>query len=141
VRGLGEGAAGVEVFADGGVVPIGKVGDEVEQRGAQFLSLSSNGFWVLPRDFKSDATMALRSFCLRDFHAKSTKHFFAAFSTKCRRAVSSAGSGHNAAQITARHAANGRRAHQICSVEISRVRRDALDRQVNFDEAFGVGGH
>ena len=36
VRRLRERAAGVEIFADGGVVPIGKVGDEVEQRGAQF---------------------------------------------------------------------------------------------------------
>src|SRR5581483_3912958 len=30
----------------------------------------------------------------------------------------SAGSGHKAAQRTARHAASGRRAHQICSVEM-----------------------
>ena len=35
VRGLGESAAGVEVVGDGGVVPVGEVGDEVEQRAAQ----------------------------------------------------------------------------------------------------------
>jgi hypothetical protein len=31
----GEGAAGVEVLADGGVVPVGEIGDKIEQRGAQ----------------------------------------------------------------------------------------------------------
>ena len=37
---------------------------------------------------------------------------------------SSAGSGQSAAQITARHAASGRRAHQMCSVEICPCRID-----------------
>ena len=36
----------------------------------------------------------------------------------------SAGSGHSAAQITARHAASGRRAHQMCSVEMWPCRID-----------------
>ena len=36
----------------------------------------------------------------------------------------SAGSGHSAAQITARHAANGRRAHQMCNVEMCPCRID-----------------
>jgi hypothetical protein len=36
VRGLGEGATGVQVFLDRRVIPIGEVGDEVEQRMAQF---------------------------------------------------------------------------------------------------------
>ena len=35
VRRLRKRAAGVEVFADGGVVPIGKVGDEIEEGGAE----------------------------------------------------------------------------------------------------------
>ena len=60
---------------------------------------------------------------------------------------SSAGSGQSAAQITARHAASGRRAHQMCSVEMCPCRidfsrracaRDALDGQVDFDETLGI---
>ena len=35
VCGLGKSAAGFEVSGDGGVVPVGEVGDEVEQRLAQ----------------------------------------------------------------------------------------------------------
>ena len=36
----------------------------------------------------------------------------------------SAGSGQSAAQMTARHAASGRRAHQMCSVEMCPCRID-----------------
>ena len=43
VRRLRERAAGVEVFADGGVVPIGKVGNEVEEGGAE-LEVRSSAF-------------------------------------------------------------------------------------------------
>ena len=39
-------------------------------------------------------------------------------------AARSSGSGHSAAQITARHAASGRRAHQMCSVEMCPCRID-----------------
>ncbi len=42
----------------------------------------------------------------------------AAASRKAGGQSSSAGSGHNAAQMTARQEANGRRAHQICRVEM-----------------------
>src|SRR5207302_8828422 len=35
VSGLSESAARLKVFADGGVVPVGEVGDEVQQRLAQ----------------------------------------------------------------------------------------------------------
>ena len=49
---------------------------------------------------------------------------FAAASRKAGGQSGSAGSGHNAAQITARHAASGRRAHQMCSVEICPCRMD-----------------
>ena len=43
VRGLGERAAGVQVFLDGGVVPVGEVGDEIEE-GLRSSTLSSNLF-------------------------------------------------------------------------------------------------
>ena len=39
VRGLRERAAGVEVFRDGGVVPVGEVGDEVEQREPELVEV------------------------------------------------------------------------------------------------------
>ena len=47
MRGLGERAAGVEVFADGGVVPVGEVGDEVEQRLAQRVVVVEQGRLLL----------------------------------------------------------------------------------------------
>ena len=43
MRGLGERAAGVEVFVDGGVVPIGEVSDEVEKGGSQFPDIVEEG--------------------------------------------------------------------------------------------------
>jgi hypothetical protein len=48
----------------------------------------------------------------------------AAASRKAGGHRSSAGSGQRAAQITARHAANGRLAHQMCSVEMCPCRMD-----------------
>jgi hypothetical protein len=42
---LGERTAGVEVFGDRGVVPIGEIGDEVEQRRAQDIQMSRIG-WI-----------------------------------------------------------------------------------------------
>jgi hypothetical protein len=39
----GEEAGGVQVFADGGVVPIGEVGDEVQQSRTEFGWLRVEG--------------------------------------------------------------------------------------------------
>src|SRR5262245_25100274 len=47
MRGLGKRAAGIEVFADGRIVPVGEVGDEVEQRTAQFLVVVQSLWSVL----------------------------------------------------------------------------------------------
>ena len=55
--------------------------------------------------------------------AKSMIRCAAASRNACGQ-FTSAGSGHSAAQITARHAANGRRAHQMCSVEMCPCRID-----------------
>jgi hypothetical protein len=49
---------------------------------------------------------------------------FFAVSMKAAGQRGSAGSGHKDAQMTARHAANGRRAHQMCSVEMCPCRMD-----------------
>jgi hypothetical protein len=40
---LGERAAGVKVFADGRVVPIGEIGDKVEERAAQLPDIVEEG--------------------------------------------------------------------------------------------------
>jgi len=48
----------------------------------------------------------------------------AAASRKAWGQLSSAGSGQSEAQMTARHAASGRRAHQMCSVEMCPCRID-----------------
>jgi hypothetical protein len=40
VRSLRQGAAGIEILLYGGIVPIGEVGDEVQQREAQDVPMS-----------------------------------------------------------------------------------------------------
>ena len=37
--GLGQRAAGVEVLADGRVIPVGEIGDEVEQREPELVEM------------------------------------------------------------------------------------------------------
>ena len=128
---------GLQVGRHRRVVPIGKIGDEIEQgsvrrtekgrKGNRFclppssfrlppLRLMPSGVWTLP-------TMWLAASCRRRPSAKALMSRAAA-SRNAGGQFSSAGSGHRAAEITARQAANGHRAHQIWSVLICPCRID-----------------
>lgn len=62
---------------------------------------------------------------MRALSSRAQRHMrSAAMSVKARGQRSSTGSGHNAAQSTARQAASGRRAHQMWSVEMCPCRMD-----------------
>ena len=147
VRGLGERAAGVEVFADGGVVPIGEVGDEVEERAAE-LNRIVEQLPVSTRLLETRAAFTAEQFLT--FVRSPGKHLLPRLVDECCRTK-------RISRVRPKRGANHRTTSrqrpprppnvQRRNVPMPnrflppRMRRDALDRQVNFDEALGIGRH
>ena len=130
---LGERPAGLEIFA--GTVELSQLAksamksnnaprEDAEQIAADFVGIEA-GFLTnaAHRCFDSSDDVARSFMSPSALRAKAMMNSAALSRNACGQ-FSSAGSGHSAAQITARHAANGRRAHQICSVEICPCRID-----------------
>ena len=83
---------------------------------------SSKAVWFVRAGAKRFLLSSLSKDC-RSWVVQARISFFAA-SMKAAGHRGSAGSGQSEAQMTARHAANGRRAHQMCSVDICPCRMD-----------------
>ncbi|TSE34581.1 hypothetical protein Tfont_02610 [Tepidimonas fonticaldi] len=144
VRGLSEGAAGVQVFLDLGVVPVGEVCDEVEQRMAQF------GGIVEPARIFLDGHEPRKALGARQAQVvpRPVQHGLARCLTERRRAML-------VGRVWPQRRADDRPARrqrpsrppdvQRGDVPVTdaflapRVGGDALDGQVDLDEAFGIG--
>ena len=147
VRSLGERAAGFEVFADGGIVPIGKVGDEIQQPTAQ-LGRFIKELWILPGLLESFAAFRAEK-PLPVVMCPLQHQFPHPFSKRCRTiGISRVKPECRANYRPTRRQRTPRPPYmQRGNVPVPdglfppRVRRDALDRQINFDEAFGIRNH
>ena len=145
MRGLGERAAGVQVFVDGGIVPIGEISDEIEQRTAQLLGVfeklgSLAGLFepraaLLAEKVPGGHGWPTAAFPLAAILRNAAGQCWVRWVRPKRGADDRPARGQRPPRppdVQRRNVAvpNGLLA--------PRVRGDALDGQVNFDEAFGV---
>ncbi len=148
VGGLGQRAAGGEILGHGGIIPVGKVGDEIEERAAKLHGVVEQRR-VGPR--RAEAFAAFDAHARQPFVRRPPEHLPAHRRHELRRALC-------IRRVRPERRTNDRPASrqrpprppdvQGGNMPMAngflppRMRRDAPDRQVDFDEALGGGlGH